>query len=217
MGFCPCRKRSLPMPSWSLKDADAIADANKYTFYKPSRELIAKVKPGQVVKLMFAFESDDPEAPDAERMWVEVDRIYSDGRFDGRMSNAPLWIKDLALEDRVDFRACHIIDTEQDDSDNLVRRYSQQCLVTNRILEDRSKVGFLYREAAEGEKDSGWRITANDESAEYMAVVENCRVVPLGAVLAIDDSIIELLDAAAGSAFERDSASGQFFVLDEDT
>lgn len=204
------------MPSWSLKDADAIADANKYTFYKPRRELIARIKPGEVVKLMFGFESDDPQAPEAERMWVLVDRIYSDGRFEGRLNNDPLWIKDLELEDRVDFSACHIIDTEHDDGDSLVRRYQSRCLVTKRILEDRCQVGYLYREAAENEQDSGWRLTANDETAEYMTVVENCRFVSLGAVLAIDDSVIHLLDAPAGSAFERDSASGQFVALDEE-
>lgn len=203
------------MPSWSLKDADAIADANKYTFYKPRRELIAKVKPGEVVKLMFGFESDRPDTPEAERMWVLVDRVYADGRFEGRLNNEPEWITDLEIEDRVDFNAAHIIDTEHDDTDNLVRRYQDRCLVTKRILEDGCKVGYLYREAAEAEQDSGWRITANDESAEYMSEADNCRLVSVGAVLALDDTIIHLLDAPPGSAFERDSATRMFVELDE--
>ena len=36
-------------PSWRLENADALAASNKYTFYKTSRDLIAKVKPGEVV------------------------------------------------------------------------------------------------------------------------------------------------------------------------
>ncbi len=55
------------MPSWYLANADEIASQHKYTFYKPSPEVIGRVAPGEVVKLIFQFESDDPEAPGAER------------------------------------------------------------------------------------------------------------------------------------------------------
>jgi len=51
--------------SWRLDDAAAIAAANPYTFYKPSREAIALLRPGDLVKLIFACESNDPQAPRA--------------------------------------------------------------------------------------------------------------------------------------------------------
>jgi hypothetical protein len=58
------------MPSWTLDDADPIAAANPYTFYKPSRDVILRVRPGENVKLIFRFQSADPQAPAVERMWV---------------------------------------------------------------------------------------------------------------------------------------------------
>lgn len=53
------------MPSWTLEDADEVAVANKYTFFKSSREEISLVRPGEVVKLIFLFDSEDPKAPRA--------------------------------------------------------------------------------------------------------------------------------------------------------
>ncbi|MGK5081418.1 hypothetical protein [Janthinobacterium sp. HLX7-2] len=61
------------MPSWHLADAAELAARHPYTFYKSPPEAIAQVRPGDVVKLIFAFHSDDPQAPGAERMWILLD------------------------------------------------------------------------------------------------------------------------------------------------
>jgi hypothetical protein len=198
------------MPTWRLRDADPIAAEYPYTFYKPSRELIARVKPGENVKLIFDFDSNDPEAPGAERMWVIVDEVLEDEKFRGRLDNHPAWIADLKAGDPVVFSACHIIHTELDDNDNLVERYIKRCYVTNRILRDGRPVGYLYREEPDRDDDSGWRIMANDESDEYMSDSDNVAYVSLGAVLSRDDSFKDLLDSPSGSAFERDPHSGNF-------
>jgi hypothetical protein len=198
------------MPSWELVDADRIASENPYTFYKPSRALIAQVRPGEVVKLIFGFTSEDPEAPGAERMWVLVDELLPDGSFRGRLNNEPRHITDLKLDDPVSFQPCHVINTERDDSDNLVERYIKRCFVTKRVLDDGQRVGYLYREDPDEENDSGWRITANDESDDYMSNSKNLAYVSLGAVLSRDDSFRELLDAPAGSAFVRNPKTGEF-------
>lgn len=203
------------MPTWHLVDADPIAAENPYTFYKPSHELIARVRPGEVVKLIFAFESDNPEAPSAERMWVLVDEALPDGSFRGRLNNEPRYIKDLKVDDLVLFRPCHVINTDHDDNDNLVERYIKRCFVTNRVLVDGQQVGYLYREEPDEENDSGWRMTANDETDEYMANSENVAYVSLGAVLSRDDSFRELLDSAVGSAFVCNKVTGTFEVASE--
>ncbi len=198
------------MPSWQLEDAEPIAAENPYTFYKPSRDLISRVRPGEVVKLIFRFTSDDPVAPGAERMWVLVDEVLPDGHFRGRLNNEPRHIQDLKLDDAVFFQACHVINTEHDDADNLVERYIKRCFVTKRILEDGELVGYLYREEPDEERDSGWRLTANDQSDEYMSKSENVAYVSLGAVLSRDDSFRELLDAPSGSAFMRNPETGDY-------
>jgi hypothetical protein len=205
------------MPSWSLENADLLAAEYKYTFYKPARDVIAKVQAGEVVKLIFNFESDDPEAPGAERMWVLVDEVSPDGRFQGRLNNEPYWIKDLRLDDPVEFDASHIIATEHGGDEGLVGKYAARCFVTNRILQDGAKAGYLYREEPEQEDDSGWRILAGDESSEYMDESGNARYVSLGAVLKCDDSIIHLLDAAPGAAFGRNAETMEFISVARDS
>jgi hypothetical protein len=201
------------MPSWTLEDADAVAAANKYTFFKSPRETISLVRPGEIVKLIFLFDSEDPKAPRAERMWVLVDQIGSDGRFVGRLDNEPQWIEDLKRGDEVTFDTRHIINTEHDSDDNIVERYIKCCYVTQRILRDGARVGYLYREEPDNENDSGWRFTANDESAEYMDDSKNTAFVSVGLVLSKDDSFIDLLDAPSGAEFIRDVRTQAFVPL----
>ena len=205
------------MATWSLADADAIAEANKYTFYKPSRDVIAKVKPGETVKLIFEFESEKTDAPSAERMWVLVDSIGSDGVFLGRLDNQPAWITNLAPGDPVRFSASHIINTEHDDKDNFVDAYSKRCFVTNRVLRDGIPVGYLYREDPDEEQDSGWRFSANDESEEYMNDTNNIQYVSVGLVLSKDDSFIHLLNMPSRSSFARDPKTNGFVPVRSET
>jgi hypothetical protein len=143
-------------------------------------------------------------------MWVLVDEVLPDGSFRGRLNNEPRHIQDLKLDDPVSFQVCHIINTEHDDDDNVVERYIKRCFVTKRVLDDGQLVGYLYREEPDEAKDSGWRITANDESDEYMSDSENLAYVSLGAVLSRDDSFRDLLDAPSGSSFIRNPQTGKF-------
>lgn len=198
------------MPVWSLVDADPIAAENPYTFYKPSREVIARVQPGDVVKLIFRFESDDPDAPSAERMWVIVDECLSDGHFRGRLDNQPRHIKDLNHLDKVTFSACHVINTQTDDDDNLVERDILRCFVTARVLEEGRKVGYLYREEPDDEADSVWRFMARDESDAYMDDARHLAYVSLGAVFSRNDSFRDLLESPVGAAFIRHPETGLF-------
>lgn len=198
------------MASWTLRDSSETAREFKYTFFKPSEADIAQIKPGENVKLVFDFSSLDPEAPEAERMWVIVEQIRPDGTFVGSLDNTPRWIKDLQPGDTIEFDARHIINTEHDNPDNIVNRYRDRCFVTNRILCDGHPIGYLYREEPDTEQDSGWRFLAGDESDDYMNGAENLAFVSIGAVLNKDDSALDLLEEPVGSAFERNAASGRF-------
>ena len=55
------------MLTWQLDDPTDIAAANKYTFYKPSLEVLSKVSIGEVVKLMFRGHSDHDDGVYVER------------------------------------------------------------------------------------------------------------------------------------------------------
>jgi hypothetical protein len=190
------------MPSWYLTNAAEIADRNKYTFYRPSPQIIEKIAVGEIVKLIFGFESDGPDAPAAERMWVVVQTVDERSNFTGRLDNQPCFIKDLSPGVLITFNAVHIISTEHDDEDdNIVEKYRPRCFVTNRILEEEKRIGYLYREHPHDKEDSGWRIMAGDESTRYMNDAKNLSFVSLGAVLRCDDSVVNLLEYPVDSAF----------------
>lgn len=200
--------------SWKLEDAQKIAEEFPYTFYKPSSEVVSQLSAGNQAKLIFEFESDDPEVPRAERMWVEITAV-KDGEFSGYLDNEPAFIKDLKHKDPVAFRECHIIDTDLDDPvPSITEKYIKRCFVTNNVLYEGRKVGYLYREKPDYEDDSGWRFTAGDETDEYMDDPNNASYVSLGAVLRQDDSILSLLDREPGVAFVRDEKGG-FFELND--
>uniref|UniRef100_A6VVG1 DUF2314 domain-containing protein n=1 Tax=Marinomonas sp. (strain MWYL1) TaxID=400668 RepID=A6VVG1_MARMS len=88
--------------SWKLEDAQKIADEFPYTFHKPSKEVVSQLKEGNQAKLIFEFESDYPDAPRAERMWVEITNV-NDGVFSGYLDNDPAYIKDLKYKDPIEF------------------------------------------------------------------------------------------------------------------
>lgn len=205
------------MPTWRLDNADELAAQYRYTFYKPSPAVISRIVPGDLVKLIFRFDSIDVSAPGAERMWVVVDEVLPEGRFLGRLDNEPRYITDLKHDDPVDFDACHIINTQLDDEEgSLVEQHAKRCFVTRRVLDDGCPVGYLYREEPDDDNDSGWRITANDESDAYMDNADNLAYVSLGVVLNLDDSFIGLLDSPAGAAYAHDPETGAFVACEDE-
>ena len=78
------------------------------------------------------------------------------------------------------------------------------CIATNRITVEGCKVGYCYREKADGDWDSGWRFTAGDESNEYMDDPNNAGIYKLNTICNDDPDIIPLLNTPAPCAFERD-------------
>ena len=78
------------------------------------------------------------------------------------------------------------------------------CIATNRITVEGCKVGYCYREKADGDWDSGWRFTAGDESDEYMDDPNNAGIYSLNSICNDDPDIIPLLNTPAPCAFERD-------------
>jgi hypothetical protein len=78
------------------------------------------------------------------------------------------------------------------------------CIASDRITVDGQPVGYMYREATTNDLDSGWRFLAGDESEEYMTDSRKHSVYDVNTIANYDPSIIPLLDAPEGAAFERD-------------
>jgi len=196
------------MNSWKLVDAQQLSDEYPYTFYKPSSVVVSQLIPGNQVKLIFEFSSDDPEAPNAERMWVSITKING-GQFFGNLDNYPAYIQDLKFGDEVCFDVRHIIDTDLNDPvPSITEKYIKKCFVSSRILDDGEKVGYFYREEPDSDDDSGWRFVAGDESEEYMDNPDNIHIVSLGALLRADDSVVDFLELPVGTCLEADDGGG---------
>ncbi|SMC27474.1 hypothetical protein SAMN02745857_02865 [Andreprevotia lacus DSM 23236] len=86
---------------------------------------------------------------------------------------------------------------------------------TDRIVVDGAPVGFMYREEPEDKDDSGWRLLAGDESDEYMDNPKYLGVYKLNTLANYDPSIIPLLDAPVGSAFEKLPDSDEFYEVED--
>lgn len=209
---------------WYLEDARELAEAAPYTFYIPSPEVIAMLKPGDEVKLIFRYDEeydDDEEDVAVERMWVRITGIDGDD-FRGELDNDPVAIPDLQAGDEIEFASYHITDTQLDDPvPNIIQQYAASCYVTERVLYDEQPVGVLYREnpddAGEDMPDfSGWNIMAGDEDDAYLEDPDNWHYVALGSVLNIDDRIIDILDAPFDSEFEYDAEEGAFVEVEDD-
>jgi hypothetical protein len=81
--------------------------------------------------------------------------------------------------------------------------HSGGCLATNRITVDGCGVGYMYREEAERDGDTGWRFFSGDESQAYLDDLKNSRVYAVNTIANCDLAIIPYLDTPAPCAFER--------------
>ncbi|WP_328829422.1 DUF2314 domain-containing protein [Nocardioides acrostichi] len=91
-----------------LGDGEALNREHPRTFEIPSREERERLKPGDLVKLLFEILRPEPEGPFAERMWVEVTEIVGDG-YVGSLDNDPQVIRSVRPGGRIEFLPHHVI------------------------------------------------------------------------------------------------------------
>lgn len=199
---------------YTLEDPRPIAKSAPYTFYLPSESDLTKLQPGDLVKLIFC---SHPEAKNwnAERMWVEIKEINSNG-ISGILDNEPSDMPQLKAGAQVQFQSFNIVDiipvTEGEDA-KPERQYWERCLVDDCVLNDNTPVHFLYREdpdTPEGDKfpDSGWRIRGDYRGlTDEQIDARKMSYIALGKVLNADDSWLHLIDEPVGSGFIRDFAT----------
>ncbi len=84
------------------------------------------------------------------------------------------------------------------------------CIASDAITVDGEKVGFMYREDADNDVDSGWRFMSGTESDEFLDNPDNLGLYDVNTIANYDQDIIPLLDSPSGTAFERDAESGEF-------
>lgn len=85
-------------------------------------------------------------------------------------------------------------------------------LATKMLVEGKKKVRFMYRETPDNSQDSGWRFFCGEEDDEYVNTPENIAVYDINTILSFDKSITPYLNAAVGTAFERENENACFVV-----
>ena len=78
------------------------------------------------------------------------------------------------------------------------------CFATDMITTGDRGVGYMYREEAEENGDSGWRFFCGHESQEYMDEPSHSAIYNVNTIANYDPDIIPLLDSPPGTAFGRD-------------
>jgi hypothetical protein len=208
-----------------LTDAAALQKTAKYTFYRPSERVIAKLKKGNLVKLVFeitGLESNDLLAmlPSAERMWVIITERNGD-KFKGTLDNDPYKIQDIKAGDLVEFETKHIIQSDIEEMEfDIVEKYSVFCIVSNKILMDNERIGLLYRNEVikleNGRTDSGWCFMSGNESEAYLNNPENFTFTTLGKVLNLNDAFIQFLDEPEGSEYCWDDVLKKYMKVNDE-
>lgn len=86
-------------------------------------------------------------------------------------------------------------------------------ICSNKITVEGMKVGFMYREEAYDDEDSGWRFLSGTEDQDYANNPDNSKIFGVNAIANHDEAIIPYLKSATGSEFERVEGENKFRSL----
>lgn len=89
------------------------------------------------------------------------------------------------------------------------------CVATDMITVDGMPVRFMYREPPRDAHDSGWAFFSGFESDDYANNPANLGVYDVNTIANYDPSIVPLLDAPVGSAYEKPEGSKVFVEVKE--
>jgi len=88
-------------------------------------------------------------------------------------------------------------------------------IASNKVAIDKEIVGWMYREEATDETDSGWRVFSGYEDEEYANNSDNFGIYDAETIINIDKTIEVLLDSPIGSEYER-AEEGMLVEIKED-
>jgi hypothetical protein len=109
-----------PAPSdWWLQDGEALHAEHPRSFFIPPAERRRALRPGDLVRLGFAFgpHADRDGEGHVERMWVQVLECEDGRRARGRLRNSPVRLAELRLGDVVAFESQHVLSIDLTDEE----------------------------------------------------------------------------------------------------
>lgn len=205
------------MKTWVLENIETTAKENPDTFFIPSKKERNSQKIGDEVRLHFINNSPKKGEPNAERMWVKVSKakgLFSN--YKGILVNQPLFIKGLNEGDEIEFSSKNIAQTIiRRDSPDWIDSAEEQALVSKKCLEKGGVIRFLYREKADRDNDSGWRMFSGLEDEEYANDSNNIVILNIGYLLDKDPTLLVPLKGGVGSVFERNDKGDKWTIVED--
>lgn len=83
--------------------------------------------------------------------------------------------------------------------------------VSKKIIDEGWKVGYMTREEALNENDSGWSFMVGNEDDEYIADYRNIKLLSIAEVCQLDSDVLKYIDNPVGTALIR-VASDEFEI-----
>ncbi len=77
------------------------------------------------------------------------------------------------------------------------------CFATKQIVDNKQRVGYMYREVPDDKYDSGWRFFMGTETDEYANNPDNLAIYDVNTIANLDQAIIPYLESPYGKEFER--------------
>jgi hypothetical protein len=190
-----------------LEDVEKTANQSPDTFFIPSKNERTSQKVGASVRLHFLLKDPSDDEPRAERMWVTITQEQGLLRpYKGVLQSAPVYIKDLKPGNEITFKPCHIGQTIIKKGDpRWIDSANLKALVSEMAFEKGEIIRFLYRQKADRDQDSGWRMFTGHESKEYTDDPKKIRIVAVGYMLDRDPTLLDPLKEGIGAVFERKS------------
>lgn len=86
------------------------------------------------------------------------------------------------------------------------KMFGMSCYVSKRLLEEGWKVGYMVRDEAENEMDSGWSFMVGNEEKEYLDDYRNIAILHVADICQIDYNVLEHICKPVGTELIRVSS-----------
>ncbi len=100
-----------------------------------------------------------------------------------------------------------------DDMKERKNLFGQAAYVSKKIMDEGWKIGYMCREEAVNENDSGWSFMVGDEDDEYINDYHNIQLMSINSVMQYDSAIWKYITSPVGTRLIR--VSSEEFEIDE--
>jgi hypothetical protein len=86
-------------------------------------------------------------------------------------------------------------------------------IASHEVMRNGQPIGYLYRQAPDNDRDSGWRVFSGTESQQYADNPLNFALYNASTVAELHPQIVHLLVRTFPVAFARDETTGEFLEV----